>query len=467
MSEKRELFSLEAEQGVLGAVLKAAAQQDLELVEEIVDAVCVEDFYFDDNAALFDVIADLHREGIPVDPVTVAQLRPTLPSDQRTLAYAGDLAVNVPSTANWRTYATHVRERSVLRKVVAAAGAVHELAHESRPVPEIVAQAQQALADLRDLGDDEPEVYRIGEVLSLVVDRIDDDLNGRTVPHLSTGLVDLDHLLRGGLRRKSMVVIAGRPGEGKTTLGLQIAQSVVLSGSGVGLVFSLEMTKEELATRGIASVGGVDLRRLDDASQLQDDDWTKITAAVGKLKPAELYLCDRPGLTVARIRSIARQVQRRHGLDVLVVDYIGLIATSGRAGNRAEAIGAVSTALKNLSKELCIPVLVLAQLNRESTKRTGKSKRPQASDLRDSGQIEQDADAVLLVHRDKETEEGQNGVTELILDKGRQAPVGSCFVQQQGQFARFVSFATPRELSQEEVEMGRPRGNRYAERRAS
>lgn len=148
MSEKRELFSLEAEQGVLGAVLKAAAQQDLELVEEIVDAVCVEDFYFDDNAALFDVIADLHREGIPVDPVTVAQLRPTLPSDQRTLAYAGDLAVNVPSTANWRTYATHVRERSVLRKVVAAAGAVHELAHESRPVPEIVAQAQQALADL-------------------------------------------------------------------------------------------------------------------------------------------------------------------------------------------------------------------------------------------------------------------------------------------------------------------------------
>ncbi|QLF92282.1 AAA family ATPase [Pseudomonas sp. ABC1] len=227
----------------------------------------------------------------------------------------------------------------------------------------------------------------------MVVDRIDNDLSGRRVPHLSTGLLDLDRLIGGGLRRKSMVVIAGRPGEGKTTLGLQkIAQSIVLSGSGVGLVFSLEMTKEELTTRGIASVGSIDLRRLDDAALLTDDDWPRITAAVGKLNPVELYLCDRPGLTVVRIRSIARQVQRQHGLDVLVVDYIGLIATSGRAGNRAEAIGAVSTSLKNLSKELGIPVLVLAQLNRESTKRTGKSRRPQASDLRDSGQIEQARD---------------------------------------------------------------------------
>lgn len=467
MSERRELYSLEAEHGVLGSIMLASLRKDEELVEQILGEVDSGDFFFEDNAALLLAIEDSNTEGMPVDPVTVGIIRRLLPSGENTMAYASEISKNVPSTANWKTYAKHLRGLAVLRQVVAAASTVHTLAHESRPVSEIVAQAQQALADLRDLGEDDQEVYRIGEVLPMVVDRIDNDLSGRTVPHLSTGLLDLDRLIGGGLRRKSMVVIAGRPGEGKTTLGLQIAQSVVLSGSGVGLVFSLEMTKEELATRGIASVGGIDLRRLDDASLLTDDDWPRITAAVGKLNPAELYLCDRPGLTVARIRSIARQVQRQHGLDVLVVDYIGLIATSGRAGNRAEAIGAVSTSLKNLSKELGIPVLVLAQLNRESTKRTGKSKRPQASDLRDSGQIEQDADAVLLVHRDKETEEGQNGVTELILDKGRQAPVGSCFVQQQGQFARFVNFAGNREVSQEEVEMGRPQGNRYAERRAS
>ncbi|MCY1391377.1 Replicative DNA helicase [compost metagenome] len=442
----RELFSIEAEHGILGALLL-----DGSLFDSITEKVHVGDFHDLENAALYQVMIDCHGTGQPIDPVTLADFRHSLPSGVSVLEMAVDLARNVPSTANWATYAKTVRERAVLRRVVDAANVVRSMATENLPLGDVIAGAQQAMADLRDLDDSSVGYRRMSDVLPAVIDGVDARFNRVAKPKLSTGLIDLDKLLGGGLRQKTMVVIAGRPGSGKTTLGLQIAQHVAVSGAGVGMVFSLEMTEEELVTRSLASIGGVDLRRLDDGHTLKDDDWVGITAAVNKINHAEIYLNDQPGLTVARIRAISRRLQRDKGLDVLVVDYIGLIAGDGP--NRTERIAGISTALKNLSKELGIPIIVLAQLNRESTKRPGK--KPQASDLRDSGQIEQDADAVLLVHRDNDTEEGQNGVTELILDKGRQSQVGSCIVQQQGQFARFVNFAGCREVSQEEVEMGR------------
>lgn len=452
MSEYRELFSDEAEHALLGAMLL-----DGELFDAITSQVSAADFHDPENAALFQMMIGCHATGSPVDPVTLHDFAEYLPSGTRTLTYAAELARNTPSTANWKAYAKVVTERAVLRRLVDTADAVRELATENRPVAEIIASAQQAMADLRDLQTGEPDYKRLDDVIQRNIDVIDSKFNGRLESGLSTGLVDLDKLIR-GLRKKTVTIVAGLPGSGKTTLGLQIAQHIACSGAGVGMVFSLEMPEEELGNRVLASIGGIDLRKLDDG-QLQDDDWPRLTSAVSKITGKPLFISDKSGLTVARIRSIARQVQRTHGLDVVVIDYIGLIGSDGKAFNRTSELGKISTGIVNIAKELEVPVILLAQLNRDSTKRPGK--KPIASDLRDSGQIEADAHCIILVHRDIDSEEGQNGVTELIMPKCRHAPVGSCLVQQQGQYARFVNFAGNREPSNEEVEMGRSFASQY------
>ncbi len=451
MNEYRELYSDEAEHALLGALML-----DGELFDSITSSVNTADFHDPENAALYQVMLDLHATGAPVDPVTLHDFKPYLPSGGTTIAYAAELAKNTPSTANWKAYARTVAERAVLRRLVEAADAVRDSASENRPVAEIIASAQQAMADLRDLDTGEPDYKRMDEVVTRNIDIIDAKFNGSIQSGLSTGLVDLDKLIR-GLRKKTVTIVAGLPGSGKTTLGLQIAQHVSCSGLGVGMVFSLEMPEEELANRALASLGSVDLQVLDNG-QLQDEDWPRLTSAVSKIMDKPLYVCDKSGLTVARIRSICRQVKRKHGLDVVVIDYIGLIGSDGKAFNRTAELGKISTSIVNIAKELEVPVILLAQLNRDSTKRPGK--KPIASDLRDSGQIEADAHCIILVHRDMDDEQGQNGVTELIMPKCRHAPVGSCVVQQQGKFARFVNFAG-REPTQEEVEIGRPFSEQY------
>lgn len=451
MNEYRELYSDEAEHALLGALML-----DGDLFDSITASVTTADFHDPENAALYQVMIDLHATGAPVDPVTLHDFKPFLPSGGTTIAYAGELARNTPSTANWKAYARTVAERAVLRRLVEAADAVRDSANENRPVAEIIASAQQAMADLRDLDTGEPDYKRMDEVVTRNIDIIDAKFNGSIQSGLSTGLVDLDKLIR-GLRKKTVTIVAGLPGSGKTTLGLQIAQHIACSGLGVGMVFSLEMPEEELANRALASLGSVDLQVLDNG-QLQDDDWPRLTSAVNKIMDKPLYVSDKSGLTVARIRSICRQVKRKHGLDVVVIDYIGLIGSDGKAFNRTAELGKISTGIVNIAKELEVPVILLAQLNRDSTKRPGK--KPIASDLRDSGQIEADAHCIILVHRDMDDEQGQNGVTELIMPKCRHAPVGSCVVQQQGKFARFVNFAG-REPTQEEVEIGRPFSEQY------
>lgn len=455
MNDYRELYSDEAEHALLGALML-----DGELFDSITASVTTADFHDPENAALFQVMLDLHATGAPVDPVTLHDFKPYLPSGSITMAYAGELAKNTPSTANWKAYARTVTERAVLRRLVEAADAVRDSANENRPVAEIIASAQQAMADLRDLDTGEPDYKRMDDVVTRNIDIIDAKYNGSVQSGLSTGLVDLDKLVR-GLRKKTVTIVAGLPGSGKTTLGLQIAQHIACTGLGVGMVFSLEMPEEELANRALASLGSIDLQVLD-SGKLEDDDWPRLTSAVNKIMDKPLYVSDKSGLTVPRIRSICRQVKRKHGLDVVVIDYIGLIGSDGKAFNRTAELGKISTGIVNIAKELEVPVILLAQLNRDSTKRPGK--KPIASDLRDSGQIEADAHCIILVHRDMDSEEGKNGATELLMPKCRHAPVGSCIVQQQGKFARFVNFAG-REPTQEEVEIGRPFADQYKGRK--
>ena len=462
MNQEDKYYRLESEHGVLGAIMIASLKEDSGMVAEIVSQMTSGDFWHQDNAALFDVIHDCLDRNTPVDAVTLGGIQRYLPSGKSTLEYTIDVCRNVPSAANWKTYARQVKQWALIRQFRDFGRIVDGGVDDELPADDILDACLMAQADLRDLQSSGKAGYkRMAEVLPRVFDGMQEVLEDRAPPKLSTGLVDLDKLI-GFLRPKSMVVIAGRPGSGKTMLGLQIVNHIAIRGNGVGLIISLEMGEEELTVRTIASQGGIDLRRMEEVKCLEQEEWNRIGIAGTKIEGAQLYLNDTPGLTMSAIRSEALKLQREVGLNILMVDYLGLVGADGRTMNRAEAVGKISIAMKNLSKELGIPVLVLAQLNRNPASRPGK--KPQASDLRDSGQIEQDADAVILVHHDPDSEMGQQGVTELILDKGRQAQPGSCLVQRQGQFARFVNFAG-REPTQEEVEANRPLASKYQGRR--
>lgn len=453
----RELFSDEAEHGVLGAVLQAGLQQDAGLVEDILGQMSSSDFYHDDNAALFEAMLECRDRSMPIDPVTVGTIRRALPSGDQVMAYAAELASKVPSVANWKTYAKHVKEWGVIRHILGIAGQAEEMVQAGAPTTEVIAAAQQAMADLRDLDGETKGFKRLDEWMGAAAQLIDDKFNGNAPAWPAAGLEKLDELVQ-GIRPKKVTVIAGLPGSGKTTLALQIAQHNAVRERKPWLVFSIEMPGEELGLRAIASLGGVSLHRLDNPAKMQDDDWTRMGAAVAQALDAPLFVCDDPVQTPSSIRATARQCQREHGLAGIVVDYLTLVRGDSTGRSRSEEVGKISKALLQLAKEMAIPVIELAQLNRESTKRVGK--KPQSSDLRDSGEIEADASCILMVHRDMDTEEGQNGLTEILMTKCRHARVGSCIVQQEGQYGRFANFAGSLP-SDDEVEAGR---GSYAQR---
>lgn len=448
----RELFSIEAEHGVLGAVMQASLQQDAGLVEDILGQMESGDFYHADNAALFEVILGIHDQGVPVDPVTIGSIQRSLPSGQLTMAYAAEITNNVPSIANWRTYAKHVKEWGVIRRILDIAGQAQELVQNGAPTAEVIAASQQAMADLRSLDGEAKGFKRLDQWMGDAADLVDEKHRGVAPKWPSTGLVDLDDLVQ-GIRPKKVTVVAGLPGSGKTTLALQIAQHNAIKERKPWLVFSIEMPGEELGLRAIASLGGVDLRKLDDPVKMRDDDWSRMSSAVAIALEAPLFVCDEPVQTPASIRATARRCQREHGLAGIVVDYLGLVRGERQGRTRSEEVGKISKALLQLAKEMGIPVIELAQLNRDSTKRPGK--KPQSSDLRDSGEIEADASCILMVHRDMDTEEGQNGLTEILMTKCRHARVGSCVLQQEGQYGRFANFAGNRMPTDDEVEMAR------------
>ncbi|KPY29762.1 replicative DNA helicase [Pseudomonas syringae] len=444
----RELYSLEAEHGLLGALLL-----DASLFDAITARITTADFAYDDNAALYQAIIDTHAAGQMIDVVTVGVEHPELPSGERTLAYASEIAKNIPSTANWSGYQRIVLERSALRRVVEVADVIRDSASENRPLAEIVALAQQATADLRDLEPDTPKYLPVSDYVLQAAESVNDKANGLAPSWQSTGLVDLDALMR-GIRPKKVTIIAGVPASGKTTLALQMAQFNAVKKGEPWLVFSLEMPGEELGLRTIASLGGIQLSRLDEpATKMEDDDWARVTSAAAQTLDKPMFINDDPNLSASAIRAIARDCQRKHGLAGIMVDYLSLVKPDKPGRSRSEEVGATSKAFLRLAKELGIPVIALAQMNREYAKRAGK--KPQMSDLRDSGEVEADASCILMLHRDPESEAGQNGVTEIIQVKSRHARAGSCLLQQQGEYGRFVNFAGNPHATEEEVEMGR------------
>ena len=431
----RDPYSIEAEHGLLGAML-----QRPELIDTLSDDLSAESFYFPENAEVYRAIMAIRSAGKSVDFLTVADHINKLPNGDSALAYCAEIVKNTPSVASAGTYAGIVRERAVDRALYELGSQAMEISQGELDTQSKIA-AIQAAAMAIDSGTGADEVVKASDVLIDQVevwqDRHDRFNSGETLMGLSTGLKDLDEKL-GGLLPEQLIIIAGRPAMGKTTLAMGFAAHAAIHAGKSALVVSLEMSKGQLLDRVIASEGKIPLGLLKNGTACQSHG-AEQTAAAGAVRRANLFFADRSGATVGRIRSLARRHKMRYGLDLLVIDYLQLM--EGEGGNRTEQISSISRGCKLLASELQIPVVLLSQLSRKCEERPNK--RPIPSDLRESGAIEQDADIILFVYRDEIYNESTpaKGIAEIIVGKGRDVETGTVRAAFLGQYNRFENLA--------------------------
>jgi replicative DNA helicase len=434
--------SIEAEQSVLGALLIDTTSWD-----QAADIVAAEDFYRPDHRLVFEALAELALSGRPGDVVTVAeQLERRGQLEQAGgLAYLGTLARDTPTAANVRAYAQIVRERALLRRLIEAGRAITAsvFSEQGLSARDLVDRAEARVFEIAELGARSGSgVVRVSTLLPPLIDKIDEwHTNPDKLRGLATGFADFDRLT-GGLRAGDLVIIAGRPSMGKTTLAVNMAEYAAVSPDTKASVaiFSMEMPSEQLVTRMLSSIGHVPLNSIR-TGRVSDDDWVRITAATHQLSEARIFIDESAGLTPTELRARARRLKREHGLDLIVVDYLQLMQVPGTQENRATEIAEISRGLKALAKELAVPVLALSQLNRSVEQRT--EKKPVMSDLRESGALEQDADMILLIYRDEVYDKNttKKGMAEIDLAKHRNGETGTFLLTFQGQYTRFINFA--------------------------
>ncbi|HEV7391637.1 MAG TPA: replicative DNA helicase [Burkholderiales bacterium] len=437
--------SIEAEQSVLGGLLLDNAAWD-----RIADIINEADFYRSDHRAIFRHIAQLIEENKPADALTVAENldRSGKLNDVGGQAYIGSLALNTPSAANIRRYAEIVRERSIMRNLAAIGTEIADSAYtpSGKDASLLIDEAEAKIFQIAEARSKARQGFiKIDPLLTETVERIDmlySRENKSEVIGVSTGFVDLDRMTS-GLQPGELIIVAGRPSMGKTTLVMNMAEHVTLAEKKSVAVFSMEMSGPQLAMRMIGSVGRVDQHELRTGT-FKEDDWSKLVDAVGKLNEAQMYIDDTAGLNVLEVRSRARRLHRQcGGLAMVVIDYLQLMSGTGRGGqeNRATEIAEISRSLKSLAKELKVPVIALSQLNRSVDAR--QDKRPMMSDLRESGAIEQDADLILFIYRDEvyNPDSPRKGISEIIIAKQRNGPVGKIDLTFLGKFTRFENYA--------------------------
>lgn len=432
--------SLEAECAVLGALMLDSAVWD-----RIGDVLAEADFYRREHQVLFGAIAVLANSNRPADAVTVFEhlQRHGKAGEVGGLAYINGLAQYLPSPANVRRYAEIVRERSVLRQLVAASDEIATAAFNpgDKTAADLLDHAQQTIFKLGDKGTPRDDWQDSQAGVTQVLDDIQARHDGED-DFTPTGLKDLDDKLNGGLRPGNVVVIAARPSMGKTALAMTIGEHVATNeGLPVGIL-SMEMPKPEVHNRRVSMRSGVPFHKILRPERMNDIEWGQMSAAVETLGKVPLYVSDQTALTINQVRAKARALKRRHGLRVLVIDYIGLMEGTDRKANRATQLGEVSRGLKALAKELDMAILLLAQLNREVEKRPNM--RPILADLRECGDIEQDADVIVFVHRPYQVKPDMGDewkpYAELIVGKNRSGTCGHIHAHFAGATMRFFDW---------------------------
>ncbi|GLZ77673.1 replicative DNA helicase [Actinorhabdospora filicis] len=429
-----------AEQCVLGGMLLSK-----DAVSDVVEILTTGDFYRPAHALIYDVILDMYGRGDPADPVTVAAALTNSGEIGKIggAPYLHTLISSVPTAANASYYARIVSERATLRRLIEAGTRIVQLGYgtaagQGRDIDDLVDLAQQAVYDVTERRVTE-DYSVLAELLQPTLDEIEAIGSRGTMAGVPTGFTDLDRLIN-GLHPGQLVIVAGRPGAGKSTAAMDFMRSASLHHNIASAIFSLEMSKVEIVMRLLSAETRVPLHVLR-SGDLSDDDWTKLARRMGEISEAPLYVDDSPSMNLMEIRAKARRLKQRQDLKLIIVDYLQLMSSPKKTESRQQEVSEMSRGLKLLAKELECPVVAVAQLNRGPEQRTDK--RPQLSDLRESGSLEQDADVVILLHREDyyDKESPRAGEADFIVAKHRNGPTDTITVAAQLHLSRFVDMA--------------------------
>ena len=432
--------NIDAERSVLGAMLQDAAAATL-----AIETLQPGDFYSAEHREIFDAMKALHIVGSPIDVMTVSNeldRRGTLEGTGGT-SYLLQAFRFVPTTANTRTYVDIVTEKATLRKLIGACQRISEQCYsQMEPLPAILQGAERAIFDIVMKRSGADTLKPLNTVLSRTFDKIEElsRLKGR-LAGVPTGIYDLDRMLT-GLHEGEFVLIGARPAMGKTAVALGISQFAAIKAKKTVAIFSMEMPCEQIGMRILCSAANINYQRVR-TGMLSDEEWIKLGDCLNLLSGYPIYIDDTPAITPSQLRSRCRRLMLERGLDLVVVDYLGLMSTDRRTENRQLEVSEISRQLKSIALELKVPVLTCAQLSRAPASRMDK--RPLLSDLRDSGSIEQDADVVLFLHRQgyyataEDSAKPDDSEGEINIAKQRNGPVGTIHVEWQAEFARYVN----------------------------
>ena len=427
--------SLEAEQSVIGSMI-----MDKNAILAAAELLTKEDFYYSQYGTLFEAITGLYNAGQAVDMVTLHNrlLEMSVPPEISSMEYIGDLLAGLPTSAHVRDYAKIVRQKSILRRLIRTNDAITERCYQdSDSVEDILEDTEKSIFSLlqsRDSGD----VVPIRQIVVNALERIEKaSQTTGSITGVATGFTDLDYKLS-GLQPSDLVLVAARPSMGKTAFVLNIAQHVAFHDGKPVALFSLEMSKEQLVNRLFAMEARIDAQNIRNGN-LSDSDWEKLIEGAGVVGNSNLIIDDTPGISISELRSKCRKFKLEHDISLIIVDYLQLMSgSSRRSDSRQQEISEISRALKQIARELKVPVVALSQLSRAVEQR--ENKKPILSDLRESGAIEQDADVVMFLYRDEYYNEDttKKGIAEVIIAKQRNGPIGTVELAWLAKYTRFA-----------------------------
>ena len=432
--------SIEAEQSVIGSMI-----MDREAITVASEMITGEDFYSRQYGILFETMLEMNDSGQPVDLVTLQDRLKSkdVPPEVASLEFVRDLITAVPTSANIKYYANIVAQKSTLRKLIRLNEEIANNCYAGQESLEFILEDTEKrmfeLLQRRNSGDLVP----IRQVVMNAMDRIESaSKNKGNVTGIPTGFTDLDYQTA-GMQPSDLVLIAARPSMGKTAFVLNIAQHVAFVQNLPVVIFSLEMSKEQLVNRMFSLESRVDAQKLR-TGQLSDQDWEKLIESAGVIGRSKLMIDDTPGISVAELRSKCRKLKLEHGLSMIIIDYLQLMSGSGRSDSRQQEISDISRSLKAIAREMNVPVLALSQLSRAVEQRPDH--RPILSDLRESGAIEQDADVVMFIYRDDyyNHDTDKKGVSEIIIAKQRNGPIGTVELAWLAEFTKFANLERAR-----------------------